>query len=279
MRATLKRFWWVGVIILLLIGALIITVSNSGSKKMDEGQNIGPADDKSKKAEERKTSWPSQDAKYITAVPLDLTQIQSISKYRSCAGHDSSGYSFERLLETERSMKHYIYPVSAFQGTLDKVKMFAPFDGTVSDVYLEADHIGEPGKRPKSGNGITLSTPIDPNVSFEFGHIYFVKDYKIGDEIKAGELVGYAALGEKGNDFDVVLTGAKWAFENGTETMILGSAFDHMTDSVIAEFATFGITPENTKDSKEYRDANPCNYASSTRSGGRTGQDWVQLSK
>lgn len=217
--------------------------------------------------------WPSIDAKYITAMPVDLTQIEKISKYRSCAGHDNSGYSFEKNLETDRSMKHYFHPVPAFQATLNKVKMFAPFNGTVAKMTLESDEIGKPGKRPYTGNGITFSTPLDKNVGFIFAHVYFVRDFKIGDKIKAGELIGYAAMAEKINDFDIFLEGRLGPAD---KKLVLGSIFDHMTDSVLAEFAKYGVTPDNTKITKEYRDQHPCNYSQIIRED-FTGNDWVRL--
>lgn len=245
-------------------------------KVLNSGPAIGPADNNqnnstTKDKNENEIGWPSLDAKYITAMPVDSTQIQSISKYRSCAGHDFSGYSFEQTSETNRSMKHYVYPVPVFQGTIDKVKMFAPFDGTVSKIDAESDQIGKSGKRPKTGNGIAFTTPVDKNVGFEFSHIYFVEDFKVNDKVKAGELIGYAALGDKGNDFDIILTGIE-----SKQQPIFGSVFDHMTDEVLAEFAKYGITPENTKFTKEYRDANPCDYNNLTSSG-RSNNDWIQL--
>lgn len=255
--------------IIILVSAAIYFANKNIKSGQDQTANVnGPTIPETK---DQEAQWPSLDAKYITAVPLDLTQIQTISKYRSCAGHDRSGYSFEQVLETDRSMKHYFYPTSEFQGTIDKVKIFAPFDGKVVSINLEKDKVGG---RPNNGNGITFSTPVDKNVEFQFGHIYFVKDFKVGDSVKAGELIGYATLGDKGFDFDIDLMGVK----NGKIFQeILGSTFDHMTDSVLAEFAKYGITPENTKVTKEYRDTNQCHYDTGTGSQGRENNDWVQL--
>jgi len=218
--------------------------------------------------------WPSPNAKYISAIPVDLTQIESISKYRSCSGHNRDGYSFDQVLETNRSLKHYFYPIAQFQGTLDKVKMFAPFDGTISSIALEANKVGG---RPMTGNGIGLSTPLDKNVSFEFGHIYFAEAFKVGDAVKAGELLGYAALGDKGFDFDLDLLGAHRS-KDGQE--ILGSIFDHMTPTVLAAFASYGVTPANTKETKAFRDLHPCDFAAQSQGDDRTSTiNWVQLTR
>ncbi|MCX6430891.1 MAG: hypothetical protein NTX12_08075 [Actinobacteria bacterium] len=218
--------------------------------------------------------WPNPETKYISAVPVDLTQIESISKYRSCSGHNRDGYTFDQVLETNRSLKHYLYPVSQFQGTIDKVKVFAPFDGAVAKINLEADKIGG---RPMNGNGIGFSTPLDKGVMFSFGHIYFVKTFKVGESVKAGELIGYAALGDKGFDFDIDLLGIAPA-KDGRE--ILGSVFDHMTAPVLAAFASVGVTAANTKETKAFRDQNPCNFDSQNQRDDRASTiNWVQVKR
>ncbi|MBC7463513.1 MAG: hypothetical protein H7227_04540 [Actinobacteria bacterium] len=214
-------------------------------------------------------AWPSPDAKYITAVPVDLDQINSISKYASCSGHNRDGYTFDKILVTNLSLKHYWYPITTFQGTLDKVKVFAPFNGTVSTIQLEADKGGL--GRPKNGNGLGLSTSEDKNVIFSFGHIYFSKKLKIGDSVKAGELLGYAALSDPNFDFDIDLEGKTHA-PNGAE--ILGSIFDHMTKKVLDTFVAHSITPEEMKIPLAQRQSNPCDYNAGK---GRTTSDWVAL--
>lgn len=72
---------------------------------------------------------PNPSATYITANPVDLSQIEKISKFRSCAGHDFSGHNFLGETETDRSMKHYLKPLSAFDD--NKAALYAPFDGQV----------------------------------------------------------------------------------------------------------------------------------------------------
>ena len=200
-------------------------------------------------------------------MPVVLAQIQAISKYRSCAGHDHAGYDFSGTLETNRSMKHYLLPIAELQGTLDKVKAFAPFDGTVVRLEMEKDTVGG---RPHNGNGISFSTARDPNVQFQFGHVYFARDFKMGDAVKAGELIGFAALGETANDFDIDLFGQT---PTGRE-VIYGSVFEHMTPTVLAAFAAVGVTPANVELTKADRDARPCDFAAGN---GRPDADWVTL--
>ena len=215
------------------------------------------------------SSWPNPDAKYITAVPVDLNQINSISKYASCSGHNRDGYTFDKTLVSNLSLKHYWYPIASLQGTTDKVKVFAPFDGTVSVIQLEADKGGL--GRPQNGNGLGLSTSIDKNVVFSFGHIYFTKQYKLGDNVKAGDLLGFASMSDPGFDFDIDLVGKSRAANNSE---ILGSIFDHMTKEVLATFAEHGITPSNMKISLAERQSHPCDFSVGT---GRTTADWVAL--
>lgn len=278
----IRRFWWIGLVIILGLGVTWLLMAfvvhpnknnkneNSTEKNINSNNKIIDGDKTSQ--DKPKFAWPSTTEKYITSVPVDLTQVQSISKYRSCAGHDRSGYTFAQVLEENRSMKHYFYPIPAYQGTLDKVKMFAPFDGTVSQLSLEKDKVGG---RLNGGNGIDFSTIIDPNAVFGFGHIYFVKDFKVGDKVTAGELIGYAALGDKGMDFDIDLKAKEYYGINESSHEVLDSAFDHMTIEVLAEFAKYGVTTENTKISKEIRDTNPCNFAD--QQDDRTGSGWIQL--
>jgi len=213
-------------------------------------------------------AWPSTTAKYITSVPIDLNQINSISKYGSCSGHNRDGYTFERVLTSNLSLKHYFYPIAQFQGTLDKVKVLAPFDGTVAFIQLEADKgMG----RPTNGNGLGLSTPLDKNILFSFGHIYFLKSFKVGDSVKAGQLLGYASLPEAKFDFDIDLEG-KSKGPNGSE--VLGSIFDHMSKSVLDSFAEHGISPNEMKIAIADRQKQPCDFNSGV---GRTSVNWVAL--
>lgn len=251
MKKSIFKRWWFWVIIIALLCISIVFINTNINKDSKD-------DYKKDKYKGYQFKFPSPTAKYITAVPVDLEQIQSISKYRSCAGHIRDGYTFNGVLNNDSSMKHYFLPIPELQGTLDKVKLFAPFDGTIIKIDYEKDKIIP--ERPHNGGGLHFVSSIDPNAVIVYGHIYTVKEYKVGDKVKAGELVGYASLGQKGNDFDIDLStpGGTGAYNNRE---VLDSIFDHMTPKVLDAFAKYGITSENTKFTKEYRDANPCNYA------------------
>jgi hypothetical protein len=228
--------------------------------------------------------WPSTTAKYITAVPMNLSQIQSISKFRSCCGHDRSGYNFDRMLETDRSMKHYITPLPEFYWTIDKVTLFAPMNGTITliqrieedangetesiteerllpdggvDVYI---HSGEGSGRIHTGDAIFFSTPVDPNVIVGFVHVTFARNFTVGETVEAGDFIGYACVYGYMINFDIDCIGKTKLLDGEVEYEVLDSAFNHMTDSVLAEFAKYGVTPENVTFSIDERDAMPCGY-------------------
>jgi hypothetical protein len=310
-KSFFRRFWWIWVI--LGIGLIIFAfAAYNGLKHDKELQNQNKQSSTEEKSKKQDFGWPSKTAKTITSVPLDLTQIKSISKFRSCAGHDRAGYNFNQVLETDRSMKHYLYPVPEFQGTLDKVKMYTPFDGTVAMIqwvspdgskvrsdWLRKDgskefgqtQKAESGGRKNSGNDIDFVSPLDENAVFGFRHVVFAKDFKIGDKVKAGELIGYASISEKVNDFDIDYVAREYKTEGNKYIEVLDSVFDHMTPEVLAEFAKFDITPENTKFTQEERDAKPCGYDPQTKYGstacqesergqdgsGRNNDCWVQF--
>jgi len=69
---------------------------------------------------------------FITSNPVDLSQINRISKFRSCIGHDYSGTNSEGRQESNRSMKHYVEPINSLAGTSGELQVFAPFDGRIT---------------------------------------------------------------------------------------------------------------------------------------------------
>ncbi|MBI2549579.1 hypothetical protein HYV83_00170, partial [Candidatus Woesearchaeota archaeon] len=177
--------------------------------------------------------------KLIIANPLDLSQIARISKFRSCYGHDYSGLNIEGENETLRSMKHYIEFSSKFLGSKNAVKVFAPFEGKIAEI-LEA-----------GGKQIFISADKDPQWNFIFFHITIEPDIKVGTAVKAGQLVGHAYVREWPN-FDFALK----EFSRTGETF--ESPFLHMQDSILDEYASYGVTPENIIVTRQFRDIHPC---------------------
>ena len=176
--------------------------------------------------------------KFIVINPLDLSEIFSLSKFRSCMGHDYSGKNTQGDTETQRSMKHYI---TVKEGV--KAKAFAPFDGQVTSI-----------EQPERGYQVWLKPDANPNFAFIFFHIE--PQVKKGGKVAAGDLIGYGLTVREGGNFDMTIKG----FEGFGGPKIFDSPFYHMSNTVLTEYQNKGITLENIIISKAERDKNPCNF-------------------
>ncbi len=202
------------------------------------------------------------DLRFIISNPLNLSQIQRMSVFRSCIGHDYSGLNSAGEKETLRSMKHYLEPLPSLVGT-DQIKIFAPFDGKVVEILD-----GPPGQ------AIYISAQTAPSWKFIFFHVIPAAEIEEGSSVETGELVGTVSGGIHRN-FDFGLKQFGW------KGQIFDSPLLHMADSVLEEYAANGITLENSILSKEARDAAPC-PVEGTRNGdalfvGYPDQDFVAL--
>lgn len=200
-----------------------------------------------------KNSPPPQ----IVANFTDLSKIEKVSRFRSCAGHLTVPQD-ER--ESKRNMKHYFWVKPEFNKE-KTVEIFAPYNGFVSTV------------RSDPADNLEGEIWITPNVlppmltwSFSVQHIDVREGLKRGDQVKAGELIGFAALSEKrGDSFDIVYGKAGIpvkTIDNWTDPFSdLDSVFNHMSSKVADEYLQKGVT--SIKDfitSKEARDHDPCVY-------------------
>lgn len=191
---------------------------------------------------------------------VDLNKIEKISKYRSCSGHTTVP---QDKREMKRSMKHYFWVKKEFLGD-DTVEVYSPYDGYVSDMRTE------PGKGLEGEIWIfpkQMFAMIPPFGAWNFSvqHINILKGLKLGDKVKAGDLIGYAAAANSGGDsFDIVY--AKSGFppkkiDNWTAPFsALDSVFNHMSDEVFAKYQEKGLSKEALIMSKEQRDQGPCKY-------------------
>lgn len=210
-------------------------------------------------ANSKPTVENSKDDIFITASPVDLTQIQKISPLRSCVGHDYSGLNINGEKEDTRSMKHYVQPLAEFNGTRDKVNLYAPFDGTVARVQENQDELA--AKDPRFGGvGIAFYPDSSKLWTMEYGHVYPFANLKEGSKVKAGEPIGYAYVQNNGSSFDLALwldkEGSRTFRDDGTQR--LDSILNHMTPEVLAEFSKYGVGKENLIVSKEFRDIHQC---------------------
>ena len=193
---------------------------------------------------------------------VNLDKIEKISKYRSCVGHVTVPQD-ER--ESKRSMKHYFEAKSEFSKN-QTVEIYAPFDGYVTTLR------SDPGEGLEGEIWIVpkRKLPMLPPFGvwqFSVQHIDVRKDLKLGSEVKAGELIGYAAFSESRiPTFDIVY--GKMAFPPAPKRIDnwnspfsdLDSIFNHMSDNVLAQYKQKGLSKEGVVLSKEERDQNPCTY-------------------
>src|SRR3989344_2952764 len=123
----------------------------------------------------------NHETKLIVANPIDLSQILRISKFRSCVGHDYSGFNIDGEKESLRSMKHYVEPIQSLIGS-DKINIFAPFNGVIKEI-----HESPPGKQ------ILISSEIDRSWNFIFFHVEPLSEIEEGTEVNAGQLIGHVS--------------------------------------------------------------------------------------
>ncbi len=197
------------------------------------------------------------DQKFIVVNPLDLTQIKAFSKYRSCMGHDYRGplVTTGQKESTPRSMKHYIKVKEEFAGKNDLVKAIAPFDGVISNIEKR-----DPERTPVDQQiwltpKATITSPRQWH--FVFFHLTLRAGLKKGSQVKAGEVIGTARLtrGPENftDNFDMAIK-----FTRPFAAPAIDLPLAHATDTVMAEYANYGVTLNDLVIPKEFRDQNPC---------------------
>lgn len=182
------------------------------------------------------------DEQFITSNPVDLSQINRISKFRSCIGHDYSGANSEAQLESNRSMKHYVEPINSLAGTSGEIQVFAPFDGKITQATS--------GDR---GQQVWIST--SNGWHFIFFHVDLLEQFSVGSSVNSGEHIGYANLLMGAANFDIGLK------QFGPGIQAFNSPFLYMDSTVLDEYLEKGLTSEDLIISKFERDSKPCNFA------------------
>lgn len=197
----------------------------------------------------------------IVANFTELDKIEKISKYRSCVGHTTVPQDEQ---EMKRSMKHYFSVKPEYLGG-DTVNIYSPYDGFVASIREDrADGLeGEIWIVPKD---IFFVLPPVGRWSFSVQHINILNELKRGSEVKAGELIGYAAVVSKNRStFDVIYAKGS-LFPKRIDNWMgpfndLDSVFNHMPEEIFAQYREKGSTSkEKFIISKEERDQNPCVY-------------------
>ena len=177
-------------------------------------------------------------------------------------GHDFRAPNLYGEVEaTPRSMKHYVMIKPEFQGTIDRVSAFAPFDGIISDID---DDFGGPGDQQ------VWLTPrsINPRQwHFIFFHINVKRGLEKGSEVKAGDLIGTANLkrGPLGStsNFDIAVK-----FMRPMHRPAIDAPFNHATQDVLDEYRKYGISASDLIIPEEERNATLCQIDPNVNYGG-----------
>lgn len=197
----------------------------------------------------------------ITANFVELEKIEKISKYRSCAGHTTVPQDKK---EMRRNMKHYFWVKKEYLGS-NTVKIFSPYDGFVSVIRKDPEE-GLEGEIWISPKDMFVILPPIGRWMFSVQHINVREDLRQGSEVKAGELIGYAAVAsENRGTFDVVYGKGSFVPKNIDNWMgpfvDLDSVFNQMNGEVFGEYQQRGISSkEDLIISSQTRDQDPCQY-------------------
>ncbi|MDE1857158.1 MAG: hypothetical protein KGH98_03700 [Candidatus Micrarchaeota archaeon] len=229
--------------------------SGNGPSSQSSGQNVSFG----------YFSFPQSalDAITVTSNPVNLSQLSEISKFRSCAGHDFSGYDFNGTQESARSMKHYFTIKSSYTGLSHVVQIFAPFNGTLIYDNKQLDY--------PNGDQIVVKPSSDPVVGVEIFHIDLLPNISVGSTVKSGQLIGYKNASET-SGFDIAYGPLSPYYPCGGKCQtpmadVWDSVFNHMAPQVLSQFSAVGINQANIVVTKSYRDANPCFYPNETSYG------------
>ncbi|NND65775.1 MAG: hypothetical protein HKM24_07405 [Gammaproteobacteria bacterium] len=183
--------------------------------------------------------------------------IQDISMFRSAYGHD---YSDE--FETCRSMKHYYSPPMA-KRINNTVAVYSPVDGTIV-------RLGREDSDPDDGmtnQKVIIQSDDDAAMNVVLFHIDLLSPpLAVGDTVTAGQQVGFANLfrdGSSSHDFDIAV------HANATDSVRYISYFEFMTNTLFANYSSYGTMLDEFIISESERDMDPltCSGEDFTSSG------------
>jgi len=258
-KSFLRRFWWIGLVIIILLGAtwaiMSFVVHPKGQGNSSSGNNSVSKND------EKVISQidPDNPPQFIQADFVELDKVYMISKFRSGDGHDFSVGSGENC----RSMKHYFSTMDANQpdykqeGGMDKsampmptidkdVKIFSPVDGTLSAINYDQVQFDQE---------LDVVPDQYPELTVRIMHVQLAPGVT-GGKVKAGDTIGLVLANQS---FDLAID-----FKSGNESGFI-SYFAAMPDSIFAKYQARGITSRDEMiTSKEYRDAHPFQCAPGT---------------
>lgn len=209
--------------------------------------------------------------RFITANPVNLSQLTAFSLFRSGEGHDFA----DDYEAPGRSMKNYFNVLPALMNTFNTVAVYAPVSGTIAGIDPEQSQIS-----PGVPRGYQMHINPTGYAAFDVRlfHINVDPGLTVGSTVAAGQLIGYAELRPNAPNFD-------WAVQVAWGAAPLPSAlaarppefqvapfdtlgakllnpFDLMDASTFAAWAPYGLTDINqTFFTAAYRDANPATFS------------------
>jgi hypothetical protein len=191
--------------------------------------------------------------KFVSTNYIELDKIYRISKFRSSEGHDYSD-AFEHC----RSMKHYFEPKSSLDWST--VKIYSPVTGKITRAEQEW-----------AGIKVEIVSDDYPAFRFSIFHINTAKQYKIDDQVTAGEQLGTHIGSQTMSDISVIVN-------DPTRQGRMVSYFDVINDAVFMQYQSRGVTQrDNMIISKTIRDANPLTCSGDTFISSDALENWIVL--
>ncbi len=201
--------------------------------------------------------------RFVTHEFTQLYKIETISKFRSGAGHDFSDDS-----ESCRSMKHYYAPYPEYID--NDIEVYSPVDGEIVELWMENP------EEDITDYQVHIKSEEYPAFTIRLFHI-IIDDLKVGDKVEAGEHLGYAFMSrllddQVAHDFDIAV------YVRPQEGRRYVHYFHILTDQVFQAYIDRGATSRNQfAITKEYRDANPLSCDGEWFTEPSVDDDWVQL--
>lgn len=198
----------------------------------------------------------------ITHNFIDLSQVDSVSRYRSCHGHQTVDQWSD---EPVSNMQHYMPLLADVEP--DRVKIYAPFDG-----YVLGD---APYTMPDEGVTMVPKSGVPwwpfNQWRFAMNHTHVLPQFQDPPIhfVTAGTHVGYVNAVERngkrnnGTQVRVGVTAIPPMIKNGNGEPYkrLDSVFRYMSDDVFAEYQAAFPGVKSREDfifTKEWRQAHPC---------------------
>lgn len=211
----------------------------------------------------------------LTVAPVEVTEIASVSRFRSCTAGDFSGRSADRArtVERDRTMLHRLTLGTTF-GEGREIAVVAPADGVITraKTFQEPDDVA-------LGNGVTylgnVAAEVELTISraaplgqwvVRFDRVYPTVD--VGDHVSAGEVIGFVPPTDWANVqpavegassspvwFDVVMAWEPYIPLTGEH---FASFVRYLSPEVQAAWVRVGLDPAKAEIPRVERDATPC---------------------